>query len=103
MFELKIDGIFGLGPPRSEGMCGFESPLFTAYQNKLIDSSIFTVYMHNSKDAGSGEYGGGKFLIGNLILNIRLDRIELIIWFSIKYHNALNKASFPFECTFNGI
>uniref|UniRef100_A0A914L956 Peptidase A1 domain-containing protein n=1 Tax=Meloidogyne incognita TaxID=6306 RepID=A0A914L956_MELIC len=58
MFELKIDGIFGLGPPRSDDLCGFESPLYTAYKNKLINKSIFSVYMHNSKDSGNGEYGG---------------------------------------------
>lgn len=60
MFELKIDGIFGLGPPRSDDLCGFESPLYTAYKNKLINKSIFSVYMHNSKDSGNGEYGGGE-------------------------------------------
>ncbi|CAK5038943.1 unnamed protein product [Meloidogyne enterolobii] len=60
MFELKIDGIFGLGPPRSDDLCGFESPLYTAYHNKLINKSIFSVYMHNSKDSGNGEYGGGE-------------------------------------------
>jgi len=69
MFELKIDGIFGLGPPRSDDLCGFESPLYTAYKNKLINKSIFSVYMHNSKDSGNGEYGGGeKGLIRPVVL-----------------------------------
>ncbi|KAF7631193.1 Peptidase A1 domain-containing protein [Meloidogyne graminicola] len=58
MVELKIDGIFGLAPPKRDDLCGFESPLFTAYKNGLIKKSIFSVYMHNSKDSERGEYGG---------------------------------------------
>uniref|UniRef100_A0A915LQX9 Peptidase A1 domain-containing protein n=1 Tax=Meloidogyne javanica TaxID=6303 RepID=A0A915LQX9_MELJA len=77
MFELKIDGIFGLGPPRSDDLCGFESPLYTAYQNKLINKSIFSVYMHNSKDSGNGEYGGGEKGLISLSLSHKGNSIDI--------------------------
>ncbi|CAK5048136.1 unnamed protein product [Meloidogyne enterolobii] len=85
MFELKIDGIFGLGPPRSDDLCGFESPLYTAYHNKLINKSIFSVYMHNSKDSGNGEYGGGeKGLQGAAKVPVLLLSIDFLL--SILFH-----------------